>query len=77
MWGRKMKMKEVIREKQFRVFIVEFDGSVGLVVEYRNRRFYLPPLVSSDRIALPLKYAELFDRTVFPEIVFVPYGRRE
>ena len=69
-------MKEIIREKQFRVFIVEFTGGVvGLYIEYRGRKIYIPPIVTDDKIPLPLKYQSLFDRTVFPEIIFVSYGR--
>ena len=59
----------------FAVEIIELEGGpVGLVIKYRDKTVYLPPIVTSEKITLPLKYKEFFDSTVVPEVKFKRWG---
>ena len=59
----------------FSIEVIEFQGGpVGLVIKYRDRTMYLPPVVSSERITLPLKYSVYFDPKIFPEVKFRRWG---
>ena len=59
----------------FSIKLIEFEGGpVGLVIKYRDRTMYLPPIVSEERIVLPLKYKEFFDAAVVPEVKFRRWG---
>ena len=60
----------------FAIKLVELNGLVGLIIEYGERRIYLPPIVNDKvEIPLPKKYAKYFDSTIFPELTFVNWGR--
>jgi len=66
-------------EKCHTLFAVEaivYEDLLGMVVVYRGRRMYLPPVISSDVIIpLPKKYSKYFDQDIFPELVFVERGK--
>jgi len=61
-------------KSRFGVKLVELDGLIGIIIEYNGRKIYLPPIITCNIVPLPKKYAEMFDKTLFPEIVGVPYG---
>jgi len=59
----------------FAVEIIELEGGpVGLVIKYRGKAVYLPPIITSEKIVLPLKYSVYFEPTIFPEIKFRRWG---
>ena len=59
----------------FSIEVIEFQGGpVGLVIKYRDKTVYLPPIVTSEKITLPLKYKEFFDAAVVPEVKFRRWG---
>ena len=59
----------------FSIEVIEFKGGpIGLVIKYRGKTMYLPPIVSEEKIVLPLKYSIYFEPTVFPEIKFRRWG---
>jgi len=59
----------------FAIEIIELEGGlVGVIIKYRGKTIYLPPIVSEEKIVLPLKYSVYFEPTIFPEIKFRRWG---
>ena len=59
----------------FSIEVIEFEGGpVGVIIKYRGKTIYLPPIVTSEKITLPLKYSKFFEPTIFPEIKFRRWG---
>ena len=51
------------------------DNLIGVIIKCNGKSYYLPPIINDSKIPVPLKYRDLAELELFPEIVFVKYGR--